>query len=210
MALHLTLLNCYPASSDKWSTCRNLCAGCPDPPAPVLGSVRLRGGFGTPCDPVHTGFVEVFNEGEWGAICNGKLESGDLDALTADVVCRQLGLPHGTVVNPLGRRMDSNKTDERRFVEEAAAREPSDRFWLSEVRCGNAVKDRLLDCDLRPGFQQGNAGCTEDPVRLTVACRNFPVTEALEAVATLDPGAGAPSYTTDPQLHKLLISEVFI
>lgn len=66
------------------------------------GAVRLRGGFGTLCDPVHTGFVEVLNDSEWGSICTDRAdEDSDADRLVADVVCRQLGFPHGTRVDPL-------------------------------------------------------------------------------------------------------------
>ena len=64
--------------------------------------MRLRGGFGTPCDPLHSGFVEIFHDGEWGRVC---LEAFDYnqepdDRLVADVACRQLGFPHGTLVIP--------------------------------------------------------------------------------------------------------------
>jgi len=62
--------------------------------------VRLRGGFGTPCDAVYSGFVEVYHFEEWGAICIGDDVS---DTLAADVVCRQLGFPHGTAVDPTTR-----------------------------------------------------------------------------------------------------------
>ena len=65
--------------------------------------MRLVGGFGTLCDPLHSGFTEVFHDGEWGAIClepfSGSTNPPE-DRLVADVVCRQLGFPHGTLVIP--------------------------------------------------------------------------------------------------------------
>ena len=145
-------------------------AGCPEQPA-EQGSVRLRGGFGTPCDPVHTGFVEIFNAGEWGAICDvndRRLKRADI---LADVICRQLGFPHGTVI-----------PDEE-------AGEPQDRFWLvgRQALC-LGPEERVVDCDLGSGFRNNNSGCMNNPPRLAVACRSFAVPEALEAVAT--PGAG--------------------
>ena len=66
------------------------------------GAVRLRGGSGTPCDALHSGFVEIRHNGEWGRICLQPFESRDepVDTLMADVACRQLGFPHGTLVIP--------------------------------------------------------------------------------------------------------------
>lgn len=161
---------------------------------PEQGDVRLRGGFGTPCDPLHTGFVEVFNAGEWGAICSAL----DLPSiLVADVVCRQLGFPHGTVVDPINPR--PRFTDDYVIVEEAD--EPQDRFWLGNVVC-SGPEARLLDCGLGSGFLTEDA-CSSSPVRLTVACRKFAVPEALEAVTT--PGAGADLTAVHAQL--LLRSE---
>ena len=168
----------------------------------MQGSVRLRGGFGTPCDPVHTGFIEVFNEGQWGAICQGG-GPNTADFLVGDVVCRQLGFPHGTVVDPSTNPVDGERltrgdysyyyngyggiTDE--------AEEPQERFWLDEVIC-SGTEERLVDCGLGEGFRDRIPKCeffSESPdfkpVRLSVACRTFAVKEALEDVTT--PGAGA-------------------
>ena len=167
------------------------CVGCNTVSMPVEGSVRLRGGFGSQCDSIHTGFIEVFHLGEWGAVCE-RFRS-EPDRLVADVVCRQLGYPHGTPVEPLSNRADPAGTDgdytftpPEPLTEEAE--EPQGRFWLSQAAC-RGTEDKLLDCDLGPGFRRGNAGCTDSPVRLTVACRTFPVPAALESVVT--PGARA-------------------
>ena len=65
--------------------------------------MRLVGGFGTLCDPLHSGFAEVFHDGEWGAICLepfSRSTNPPEDRLVADVVCRQLGFPHGSLVIP--------------------------------------------------------------------------------------------------------------
>lgn len=148
---------------------------------PVEGSVRLLGGFGTPCDPVHSSFVEVFHLEEWGAICTG----GEFPnkPQVADVVCRQLGFPHGTTVDPTTNPASSDYSDEADEAEE-----PQTRFWLNEVTC-SGPEAMLTDCQLGLGFRTNNAGCTNNPSRLTVACRLFAVSEALEDVTT--PGARA-------------------
>ena len=150
--------------------------------------MRLREGFGTPCDPLHSGFVEVFHMGEWGAICTGREFATDL---VADVVCRQLGFPHGTSVDPsTSLPVDQSNYDYYYYntYEADEAEEPQGRFWLNEVTC-RGPEAALLDCDLGPGFLSSNAPCSSDPSRFTVACRKFAVSEALEDVMT--PGAGA-------------------
>ena len=154
--------------------------------------MRLRGGFGTPCDAVYSGFVEVYHFEEWGAICIGDDVS---DTLAADVVCRQLGFPHGTAVDPTTRTPSTAggfaaapfgfgfgdySTEE--------AEEPQDRFWLDQVSC-SGTEEQLIECNLGGGFRSNNGGCTRRPTRFTVACRTFAVPEALEEVTT--PGAGA-------------------
>ena len=171
--------------------------------------MRLRGGFGSLCDPVNSGFIEVLHDGEWGSICtNARSESLiDLSFLDsdfeADVVCRQLGFPHGTRVDPLTARPpspeapsspSSNNDDDVPPAEEAE--EPVERFWLSDVTC-SGLEGRLIDCDLGEGFRINNAGCSPNPHRMHVACRQFPVEEALEAITT--PGAGASC----PQVNRM-------
>ena len=154
--------------------------------------MRLRGGFGTLCDPVYTGFVEVFHFDEWGAICTGDDQE---DRLAADVVCRQLGFPHGTMVdaetNPPDRERIYDDYGGYSYIDYVAEMEenlaPQDRFWLNVLNC-RGPEDTILDCDLGQGFRSNNAGCSS-PVRLTVACRTFPITAALEDDTT--PGAGA-------------------
>lgn len=153
------------------------------------GALRLRGGFGSLCDPVHSGFVEIFHLGEWGAICTEQF-NGIHDRLAADVVCRELGFRHGTVVDPSTNPPDvvddgGYYTSYNPDIEEAD--EPQARFWLNRVTC-RGPEDRLIDCDIGQGFRQNNAGCRSAAQRLTVACRAFAVVDALEEVQT--PGAG--------------------
>lgn len=157
--------------------------------------MRLRGDFSTACDPIHTGFVEVFHAGEWGAICVG---DDNIDRLAADVVCRQLGYPHGTMVDGLFNVPDYDRfyrdypvADYETYPYVPGTEEnqlPQDRFWLNTVNC-RGPEGSVLDCDLGQGFLSDNEGCNPSPVRLTVACRTFPVGAALEEETT--PGAGA-------------------
>lgn len=54
----------------------------------------------SPCDDIHFGGVEIYNDGQWGRIC-GKVvgrEPGSL-ALEAQVACRQLGFPFGGLID---------------------------------------------------------------------------------------------------------------
>lgn len=115
---------------------------------------------------------------EWGAICSGAERT---ELLVADVVCRQLGFPHGTTVSP------SSNAGAFDYSEEAE--ESQERFWLTEAQC-RGPEERLVDCNLGQGFIADNAGCRGQTSRLTVACRTFAITEALEEVVT--PGAGVP------------------
>ena len=152
--------------------------------------MRLVGGFGTPCDPLYTGIVEIFHAGEWGVICGGRLDPTDspFGTLAPDVICRQLGFPHGTVVDGL----EPGNTDN---VEESQL--PLGRIWLRDLLC-RGPEERVLDCDLVPRrflrrrdeASFGSCGFSER--RLNVACRQFAVEPALEAVTTPDAGAQPP------------------
>ena len=72
---------------------------------PAEGDVRLVPLNGTavataPCDDVHFGGVELFREGRWGRICSGRFgDEPEEFTLDAQVVCRQLGFPFGTVLD---------------------------------------------------------------------------------------------------------------
>eukprot|EP00892_Ulva_mutabilis_P007291 jgi/Ulvmu1/4934/UM204_0006.1 len=191
---------CTNITSSTVLACGNTAEGCERQEGTTEGAVRLRGGFGTLCDPIHTGFVEVLHFDEWGSICTDQFsENRAEDNLVADVVCRQLGFPHGTRVDPLTARPPpptpdpdvapspyssyyyGNYYDYSSITEEAE--EPVDRFWLSSVMC-NGPEGRLIDCDLGQGFRNNNAGCNSRPHRIHIACRQFPVVEALEEITS--------------------------
>eukprot|EP00892_Ulva_mutabilis_P011168 jgi/Ulvmu1/8423/UM043_0001.1 len=188
-----SVANC-PATFRNWRQLfANVCccslADCSEP-AGTQGQLRLRGGFGSPCDPIYTGFVEIFHLQEWGAIC-ARPNRGGVNPQSADVICRQLGFPHGTLVdssiNPPDPGSDYRDPDYSfSGYEPEEAEEPQERFWLNEISC-RGPEDRLTECDLGQGFRRGNAGCTRQSSRLTVACRTFAISEALEDVTT--PGA---------------------
>lgn len=175
------------------------------------GALRLRGGFGSRCDLMNTGFVEVFHNSEWGAIARFGTTT-----LVPDVVCRQLGFLHGTALLPGGnpsmpvpRRStncdydyDSYDDDcdyyniflsdyrrERRMIYIEEALPPVDVVWLDGSTTPECFgpEERLVDCDLGLGVTDGTSPRLNRG-RLTVACRQFAVEAAMEAVTT--PGAG--------------------
>lgn len=135
--------------------------------------------------------MEIYHLDQWGAICD-IFRGRDL---LARAVCRQLGFPYGNGINPLRinpERFDSDAEDDEysnsyNYVEEAE--EPQERFWLSDVQC-TGVEDRVEECNLGLGFRRRLLPCRGANPRFTVACRTFPIVEALEAVTT--PGAGEP------------------
>ena len=181
------------------------CTECNRTEGTAEGSVRLRGGFGTPCDPVYSGFIEVLFLNEWGSICTDQRSEGFAnDHLVADVVCRELGFPHGTRVNPLTASSTPAEDDaeiqyttsDYAYYEDTVteeAEEPVERYWLNSVTCAGP-ETALIECNLGEGFLQNNVGCQSQPHRLHIACRKFPVVEALEE--NTSPGAGAAAFCT--------------
>lgn len=144
------------------------------------GALRLRGGFGTLCDPIHSGFVEVLHFGVWGSICESS------ETQVAKVICRQLGFASGAVVDaldpvpPPDSAAMSSATDygyyTARDTEEAEL--PLERIWLRDVTCGGR-ENRLSDCNLGEGFRRNIAArkpdLNQESTRLHVACQSFPV-----------------------------------
>eukprot|EP00892_Ulva_mutabilis_P012491 jgi/Ulvmu1/9614/UM054_0044.1 len=142
--------------------CADVAGGeCDRAPRQEQGAVRLVRGEGTPCDVLHSGVIEIFNEGDWGTVC-------ETNALGADVVCRQLGFPHGTLVTDDPRASNPNARDR----------------WLVETTC-RGPETALVDCDLGPaGFHGGRQPCGQRESGQRVACRQFAVEAALEAVTS--------------------------
>lgn len=155
---------------------------CGSQPEAEQGAVRLIDGVGSPCDPLYTGILEVFNEGRWGAVCT----FGQSDAIVADVVCRQLGFPFGNPVDG-DFAFDDDGTNEPETFDESEI--VSDTVWLFGATC-RGPEDNLSDClgDYYDGFSDGTSTrpCTR---RLHIACRQFAVDDALEETSGT---AGAP------------------
>lgn len=146
---------------------------------------------------MHSGYVEVLHNGEFGSICTTSyFEVRSQDNLVARVVCRQLGFPYATRVDPLTPLPQDQIPPRSTFEGPVEAEEPEDRFWLydGDLEC-RGPEERLVDCDVGAGFTEAsNERCLGDPTyhRLHVACRQFPVPEALEGVTT--PGAGSHTF----------------
>ena len=121
-----TMIRCNPTANPSAKR-RRLRTGCEDTAVdPQQGDVRLVpfDETATPtasCDDVHFGGVELFREGLWGRICEFGLEEFTIDA---QVVCRQLGFPFGTVMEA---GFSSSSGDYR-------TDDTSDIAWASTVR----------------------------------------------------------------------------
>lgn len=128
--------------------------------------------------------MEIFHLQEWGGVC---IDTTVTEFLHADVICRQLGFPHGTdasiETDPPGNTGLTNNAGTG--ILEGLA----ERAWLPDVRCTGAEAE-LLECQLGQGFRDDLADCGRSRLRLAVTCRTFAVSEALEDVAT--PGARTP------------------
>eukprot|EP00892_Ulva_mutabilis_P011625 jgi/Ulvmu1/8835/UM049_0015.1 len=180
--------DCINRTASTVLACSTSDPECANVTASGEGAVRLRGGFGGPCDSMHTGLVEIMHLEEWGGVCvpasSNNPDSNLVDNLVADVVCRQLGFPHGTRIDPLNPTpRQQNDYDPYEDVEESQT--PVEQFWLQGVQC-TGPEARLDQCDLRDGFDRFS--CSRDQVSsaLHVVCRQFPVVEALEAAPSPD------------------------
>lgn len=161
-----------PASCDA---CDVLDADCGLEDITEEGAVRLTFGFGTLCDPLHTGVVEVFHAGQWGAICGG--DTGLADDFFArgvpPIVCRELGFAVGTAVA-------APSPDP---CADPAAAAPGDRVWLTEAVC-RGPETQLRQCRVYPSAfldaasEASTGGCGTPRRLLAVACRQFPITTA--------------------------------
>lgn len=151
--------------------------------APKQGDIRLTPPRGIdtptqPCDDVHLGGVEFFNEGQWGRICSRSLDSWTLDAT---VICRQLGFPFGGLLDCDDPSQDGIYIDDSELP-----------TWATIVFC-TGLEDRLDQCAFPEDF--GNAE-TDFPVGsgldgpcldrsvVSVICRRFPM-EGADRLAML-------------------------
>lgn len=168
----------------------------------MAGAVRLRGGTGTPCDGLHSGIVEVYRAdvATWGAICTAGTPD---DRLVADVVCRQLGFQYGTPETTLATAPGGSQMLPGGVMMEDRidAGQPA---FLSDVVC-RGTEERIGECRDARAVAGGSGGlCMEKPGRLRVACRKFPVVEALESAVT--PGAGTAVRTLC--MHELCMHDL--
>lgn len=126
-----------------------------------------------PCDAVHFGHVQIFNDGEWGSVCAAGIgRSHGKWTVDATVICRQLGLPFGNLMDARGLRT----------LDEFATAEPSLPVWASDVLC-TGTEDRFSDCFFPEAFGLNedassgpglSAGCSNMEL-LAVMCRRFPM-----------------------------------
>ncbi|KPP75152.1 hypothetical protein Z043_105621, partial [Scleropages formosus] len=105
----------------------------------TLNKLRLWGGRG-PCD----GRVEVFNNGEWGVICNYKWSIAN-----EKVICRALGCGTRTVSST-----------------EHSSTNPPKKAWMNEINCTGEEK-HLWDC-LFNGW--GITPCNYDTQHIIINC----------------------------------------
>ena len=160
---------------------RYLAAGCNTPDAaPLPGDVRLvdledTPSGTTPCDEVHFGGVEVFSNGQWGAICS--FGSTDLPK-EATVVCSQLGFPFGSVFNVEETYEDAFGLSVPPFPSDDTI--PSSLSW-GRVTC-NGTAQRLDECSFSSSSDGTFAGLEEQSnscfVILGVVCHRFELTGA--------------------------------
>lgn len=173
-------------------------AGCvSDPSPPEQGDVRLVPLHGitptAPCDTVHYGGVEIFNDGQWGRICIGDFGYAVEEfPVEAAVVCRQLGFPYGGLYDVRDPDPSSRFRVEQDTLADTTA---THVVWATEVRC-TGIEQRLDACLFPEAFgeagdyeyrgQDGDDGvgiwyssCSRiDSRMLGVVCRQFPVNGA--------------------------------
>ena len=170
-------------------------AGCAaDTGPPAQGDVRLVPLTGitsktAPCDAVHFGGVEIFNDGQWGRICSGRFSNENaLVTLDAQVVCRQLGFPFGGLYDVLEATRSTGFIVGSEFEDYS---EPADTVFATEVKC-TGKEARLDECFFpedfgdapRPNNDFGppvEAGVRRGPCRrqdgqtFGVVCRQFEI-----------------------------------
>jgi hypothetical protein len=176
---------------------RNTGVGCKTAAAPSEGAVRLIDGFGGLCDDLHAGIVEIYHEGRWGAVCSTYLRY-NAPPLVAQVVCKQLGFPYGTLYNGRSIEFRDDEPYYGGYYDEGPEESmvPSELYWLDEIQC-KGTEERLRDCYLYEGFfeREGNDCHGGSQGRMAVACRKFPVIQAFEGDSAGGEGAIVSEYS---------------
>eukprot|EP00892_Ulva_mutabilis_P011624 jgi/Ulvmu1/8834/UM049_0014.1 len=190
---------CTNRTSSTVIACSLATPGCNGGPKEEDGAVRLRGGVGTQCNSVFTGFVEVFHNGAWGAVCMSRYSR---NALVADVICRQIGADHGNLVDPFPPPPPDLNSDVYDATEDITVLDlvslyedddlesvvesggPASLVLLMDGPECRGPEQRLDACDIGNGFHRTDQGCGPQSAQLHVACRNFAVSAALEGVDT--------------------------
>lgn len=132
-----------------------------------------------PCDEVHMGAVEFFNDGRWGQICGPSGQRQGASTVDANVVCRQLGFPFGSLMDP----------DESRFV---AIEKPNANpvTWATEVIC-TGLEERIADCFFPEAFGASGGSVSNGlPPAVAGECRDFGTLTALAVICRTFPLEG--------------------
>ena len=169
-------------------------AECPISDLAVEGAVRVTAGVGSPCDPLQAGIVEIFHAGEWGGICGGDSTlANDFFAVNApQVICRELGFLFGIALPSPPPTTNASIADSIMADGPAPTPAPGSasvpgRIWLTDAVCEG---DELLlsechmlpDAFLDPDSPESTNGCGGNQRLLTVACRQFAISEEEMAV----------------------------
>ena len=133
------------------------CAGCSgNTTAPQQGDIRLTPFPGLnvstqPCDDVHFGAVEFFNDGQWGRICRSSFNSFASFIVDARVICRQLGFPFSNLMDVeevrsssggrVGSTLDAYADIDYLDLDPAEL----ELVWATELQC-TGQEERLSDC----------------------------------------------------------------
>ena len=186
-------------------------AGCTiNETPPAQGDVRLVDIDGinastAPCDDVHFGGVEIYNDGRWGRICVGNFlnDYQNIDQFNVDavIICRQLGFPFGSVMDLGEVREDIRVNDNSAYLADPVGADysgPRDLVWATDVQC-TGLEERLDECFFsemfgtsprrrqRPADDEGppppppppgipEASCSRrDGDMLAVVCRRFEI-----------------------------------
>jgi len=171
-----------------------------------------------PCDAVHSGIVQIFQNGVWGLICTQRFSfrSGSINFdIDANVVCRQLGFPQGTVfdTSSTGDRGSDNTYDYDDYSFLTTTETLDDvPVFANRVSC-TGKEERLDDCffperDAPSPFSDYSSAPAPGPeadfglggscnlfqaARLGVVCHRFALEGAQERVCRHVDEAGVPS-----------------